>query len=257
MVTAQLNVRYRKPVPTGTPLVAKGWAGTRKGRVSEARSEIQNLAGEVLAEAELVLVDMLKANSTRSVLRKWVGEYTRMRRKNDRRILSTGITGESCRIVIEEGRGSQAIGRWTHLSRYQMDLQGVVDLQSTGLDKIQISGQQIMVGATTRLDSMMENPNLDAEITRAIRLDASKNIRNMATLGGWLISSDGRSAFSTVLLALDIALTWEPNSVRFVWAIGFRSVKSTPRGTAYRNGMELASELVFDNVARSPKDRPT
>ena len=58
MVTAQLNVRYRKPVPTETPLVAKGWAGMRKGRVSEARSEIQNLAGEVLAEAELVLVDM-------------------------------------------------------------------------------------------------------------------------------------------------------------------------------------------------------
>ena len=58
MVTAQLNVRYRKPVPTETPLVAKGWAGKRQGRVSEARSEIQNLAGEVLAEAKLVLVDM-------------------------------------------------------------------------------------------------------------------------------------------------------------------------------------------------------
>lgn len=58
MVTAQMNVRYRKPVPTKTPLIAKGWAGKRHGRVSEAHSEIQSLEGEVLAEAELVLVDI-------------------------------------------------------------------------------------------------------------------------------------------------------------------------------------------------------
>mgnify|MGYP002395617205 FL=1 len=58
MVTAQLNVRYRKPVPTGTPLVVIGTAGERRGRVSHSHSEIQNLEGEVLAEAELVLVDI-------------------------------------------------------------------------------------------------------------------------------------------------------------------------------------------------------
>ena len=58
MVTAQLNVRYRKPVPTETSLVARGWAGKRRGRVSEAHSEIQTLDGVVLAEADLVLVDM-------------------------------------------------------------------------------------------------------------------------------------------------------------------------------------------------------
>jgi acyl-coenzyme A thioesterase PaaI-like protein len=58
MVTAQLDIRYRKPVPIQTPLVALGIAGQRRGRVSKAHSEIQNLEGEILAEAELVLVDM-------------------------------------------------------------------------------------------------------------------------------------------------------------------------------------------------------
>jgi uncharacterized protein (TIGR00369 family) len=58
MVTAQLNVRYRRPVPSGTPLVAYGQAGDRRERVSYAHSELQNLEGEVLAEAELVLVDI-------------------------------------------------------------------------------------------------------------------------------------------------------------------------------------------------------
>jgi uncharacterized protein (TIGR00369 family) len=58
MVTAQLNVRYRKPVPTDTPLAVIGVAGERHGRVSEAHAEIHNAEGEILAEAELVLVDI-------------------------------------------------------------------------------------------------------------------------------------------------------------------------------------------------------
>ncbi|MFW5714556.1 MAG: PaaI family thioesterase [Brevefilum sp.] len=58
MVTAQLNVRYRKPVPTEKPLVAIGTAGDRRGRVSHAHSEILSLDGDVLAEADLVLVDI-------------------------------------------------------------------------------------------------------------------------------------------------------------------------------------------------------
>ena len=58
MVTAQLNVRYRKPVPIETPLVVHGVATERQGRVSRAHSEIRNMEGEILAEAELVLVDI-------------------------------------------------------------------------------------------------------------------------------------------------------------------------------------------------------
>ena len=58
MVTAQLSVRYRKPVPSETPLEAIGIAGERKGRVSKAHAEIRDVDGGVLAEAELTLVDV-------------------------------------------------------------------------------------------------------------------------------------------------------------------------------------------------------
>ena len=58
MVTAKLDIRYRMPVPTETPLVAVGWAEEQNGRVSHARSQLQNIDGEVLAEAQLVLVDI-------------------------------------------------------------------------------------------------------------------------------------------------------------------------------------------------------
>jgi acyl-coenzyme A thioesterase PaaI-like protein len=59
MYTAQLNVRYRKPVPIDTLLVAEGTAGERRGRVAKAHAELMvDGGGEVLAEAELVLVDI-------------------------------------------------------------------------------------------------------------------------------------------------------------------------------------------------------
>lgn len=64
MVTAQLNVRYRKPVPIEAPLVAHGEATERRGRVSKAHSEIRDLDGKVLAEAELVLVDIPEEETT-------------------------------------------------------------------------------------------------------------------------------------------------------------------------------------------------
>jgi len=58
MVTAQLNVRYRKPVPSETSLEVIGIAGERKGRVSKAHAEIRDMDGEILTDAELVLVDI-------------------------------------------------------------------------------------------------------------------------------------------------------------------------------------------------------
>lgn len=57
-VTAQLDVRYRKPVHTNTPLMAVGYAMDQKGRVAKARSEIQNSDGDVLAEADLILAEV-------------------------------------------------------------------------------------------------------------------------------------------------------------------------------------------------------
>lgn len=58
MVTAQLNVRYRKPVPVGQPLRLAGQAGIREGRVARATGQIFNQDGVLLAEADAVMVDI-------------------------------------------------------------------------------------------------------------------------------------------------------------------------------------------------------
>lgn len=58
MVTGQLNVRYKKPVPTETTLRLVGRVKSDKGRMATAESFIFDEHGNVLAQAEVILFDV-------------------------------------------------------------------------------------------------------------------------------------------------------------------------------------------------------
>ena len=58
MFTARLDVRYRKNVPVGQPLRLVGRAGQTKSRTAAACSAIYNLEGTLLADADVLLVNV-------------------------------------------------------------------------------------------------------------------------------------------------------------------------------------------------------
>ena len=58
MFTARIEVQYRKNVPTGVPVHLVGRAGASKNRSALATSAIYNQEGELLAEAEAILVNV-------------------------------------------------------------------------------------------------------------------------------------------------------------------------------------------------------
>ena len=58
VVTAKMNVRYRKPIPVETPLKLRGWVISDRKRVVEVGGEITNVEGVVLAEAEATLMEV-------------------------------------------------------------------------------------------------------------------------------------------------------------------------------------------------------
>lgn len=58
MYTAKMTIRYRKNVPVNEPLRIVGRALKDKPRLATAVGTIYNRAGEVLAEAETLLVDL-------------------------------------------------------------------------------------------------------------------------------------------------------------------------------------------------------
>ncbi len=58
LFTAKLEIRYRKNVPIGQPLRIVGHAGKSRERTAVATAEILGPGGELLAEAEAVLVNV-------------------------------------------------------------------------------------------------------------------------------------------------------------------------------------------------------
>lgn len=58
VVTAKMNVRYRRPVPTGVELRLTGKRVSDNGRVCLASGQIYHPDGSLLAEAELTLVEV-------------------------------------------------------------------------------------------------------------------------------------------------------------------------------------------------------
>lgn len=58
MFTARLEIRYRKNVPIGEPLRIVGTAGIYKERTASARGKIFGPDGELLAEADALLVNI-------------------------------------------------------------------------------------------------------------------------------------------------------------------------------------------------------
>jgi len=58
LFTARLNIRYRKNVPVGVKLHLVGTAGISKSRTAVATSAIYGPDGDLLAEAEALLVDV-------------------------------------------------------------------------------------------------------------------------------------------------------------------------------------------------------
>ncbi|NLC30151.1 MAG: PaaI family thioesterase [Chloroflexi bacterium] len=66
MVTSQLKVKYLKPVPTNTPLIAIGKPFKKRGRIAVGTSEIRTKEGEVLASCEAFFVEITEQISNGS-----------------------------------------------------------------------------------------------------------------------------------------------------------------------------------------------
>lgn len=56
MMTGKLEIRYRRPVKTGSPITIIGYPEGQKGRVATARGEMRDAEGTILAEATSTLI---------------------------------------------------------------------------------------------------------------------------------------------------------------------------------------------------------
>ncbi len=145
------------------------------------------------------------------------------------------------------------LGGGTVLTPNRRGLQGVIDLALLGLDRIERREGQIELGAATRLQRLLE-AELPAELQRVCRLEAGWNLRNQATVAGSIVSADGRSPLATMLLALQAQLHLEPGSETAALDAYLEDRPPDRLITVLR--LAVPDQLIYDQVARAPADRP-
>jgi len=146
----------------------------------------------------------------------------------------------------------------TALTPQRYDVTAVIDLQDLKLDELKFGKSKIRIGATAKLQAIIKaQEEIPHALSKACRQEAALNIRNAATIGGAVMTGDGRSPLLTALLALDAFVITEPgnNSEPLEKLLEKRAERRKPRLIVALEMMP-PKRMVYEQVSRSPADRP-
>lgn len=146
------------------------------------------------------------------------------------------------------------LGGGTLLSQGEAGSVHAVDLQLLSLESLRVNGNNLELGATLTLQSLLESDHCPEALKSALKLEAPLNIRNSATVAGTLVSCDGRSTFASVLLALDAKITIISDQSSVIGLGEFLPLR--PRGLITSIILPLNVKLAFEYVSRTPADKP-
>lgn len=159
---------------------------------------------------------------------------------------------------------TRPLGGGTILTQSNDSSFSVVDLQAVGLDKVNKNGNSLEIGASVRLQNLLESSYIPQALKQALGQEATINLRNQGTLAGALVTCDGRSPLGTSLLALDANLSLASSdsislgtvsTIRFGDLLPFREKLLTGK-LITRIDITLNNKLAFESVARTPADKP-
>ena len=168
---------------------------------------------------------------------------------------------EALALLAREKIRTRPLGGGTTLNRRQEQDFEAVDLQNLDLNGFQKKGKVLSLGATLTLQSLLEDeiisPILPEALKLALRYEATYNLRQIATVAGTLVSANGRSAFTTAMLALDVRLEILPEyeMVKLGDLLPFRDERLNGRLVS-RVEIPLNVRLCYQYVARTPADLP-
>ncbi len=164
---------------------------------------------------------------------------------------------ETLNLLANTQINTVLMGGGTAIDRYSIEPFAVLDLQDVGLSSIQVRGSVLEIGATATLQSLFENSEIQEALRKSIYREAAQNLRQVATVAGTLIASDGRSPFTTALYALDASLTMIPDDekIQLGSLLPLRKKNLTNR-LVTKITIPLNVRLAYEYVARTPADLP-
>jgi CO/xanthine dehydrogenase FAD-binding subunit len=156
------------------------------------------------------------------------------------------------------------------LNRPSAEAVAAVDLQSLGLGTISKRANYVDTGAMLTLQALLDffhssvadDLVLKEAFIKAIQHEATYNLRQVATVAGTLISANGRSPFTTAMLALDTRIRIvsaskraEAEEISLGDLLPFRTEMLRGR-LITKVTIPSNTHLAYEYVARSPADLP-
>lgn len=159
-------------------------------------------------------------------------------------------------LLARPGVVTVPLGGGTILNQPSPDPIAVVDLQALGLNNLEEKGKKLQLGATVTLQQLLDFEIVPA-LKAAIRHQATYNLRQVATVAGTLVATDGRSPFATALLALGAELTLLPGDETqslgdFLPLRASRPINRLITQVTIPTGVKFA----YEYIARTPADLP-
>lgn len=145
------------------------------------------------------------------------------------------------------------------LNQFNAEEYAVVDLQSLELNAIAKNGNALQIGATATLEELLKSEDTPNALKKAIQHQAALNTRNVATIAGTLVASDGRSPFATMMMALDAKITLrdsnnEEESLQLGDFLPLRK-EILENKLIVEISIPLNAKSAYEYVARTPKDK--
>ncbi len=150
------------------------------------------------------------------------------------------------------------VGGGSHISTHQPENGIAIDLQAvTELKEITRTRDNIHIGTLVTLQQMLESEWFNQQLRNAIKYENGQNIRQTATIGGLLVTTDGRSPLAACLLALNLKIILHSRETMVDMEKWFE-IRANIKPKVIITGVVLDYRpiLKFEYSARTPKDRP-
>lgn len=134
----------------------------------------------------------------------------------------------------------------------------VVDLQALGLDGIEALGGRVRIGATTRLQDVVDAESVPPLIRDAAKREAPNTIRNMATVGGTVAAADPDSGLLAALLVHGaVAVLASPDGSSEMELSDLLADRTTLAGKVIAAVVvDTGGETSWAGTGRTPADTP-
>jgi len=167
---------------------------------------------------------------------------------------------EALTLLAREQPVSYPLAGGTVINRGMETPIAVIDLQALRLDTIMPKGNLLQVGSMVTLQKLLDFEGLPEDLYQAITLEATYNLRQIATIAGTLVTANGRSPLVTIMLACNVEIELEqlgkkPERVKLGDWLPLRR-HSMPRKLITSISLPLNSKLAYEFVARTPADQP-